>query len=112
MTNAESSKTQPPSSGPQAKEMAAAALVLSAEAAEISAEAEERDRPGSDPPHDRSVPEVRPRARSAFVPRRRELARRPRAIAGSEPTAGPVPPTELADDPGAEAGSQIGRAHV
>ena len=86
--------------------MAAAALVLSAEAAEISAEAEERDRPGSDPPPNRSVSEVRPRARSAFVPRRREPARRPRAIAGSEPTAGPVPPTDPAGDPDAQEGSR------
>jgi len=89
---------------PQAKEIAAAGLVLSAEAAEISAEAVERNRPGSDPPHNRSVSGVRPRARSAFVPRRREPARRPRGIAGSEPTAVPAQPTELAGDPDPEEG--------
>jgi hypothetical protein len=82
--------------------MAAAALVLSAEAAEISAEAEERDQPGSDPPPNRPVSGVRPRARSAFVPRRRELARRPRANSGPDPTAVPAQPTELAGDPDAE----------
>jgi hypothetical protein len=106
MTNPESSGTQSQSSVPQAKEIAAAALVLSAEAAEISAEAEERDRPGSDPPPSPSVSGVRPRARSAFVPRRREPARRLRAISGSEPTAVPAQPTELAGDPGAEEGSR------
>src|SRR5215207_7209644 len=106
MTNPESSGTQPQSSVQQAKEIAAAALVLSAEAAEISAEAEQRGRPGSDPPPNRSVSGVRPRARSAFVPRRREPARRSRAIAGSEPTAIPVQPTELAGDPDAEEGSR------
>src|ERR687893_2106742 len=106
MTNAESSGAQPQSSVPQAREIAAAALVLSAEAAEISAEAEERDRPGSDPPPNRSVSGVRPRARSAFVPRRREPARRPRASAGSDPTAAPVPPTGLAGDPDDQEGTR------
>ena len=106
MTNVQSSGTQPQSSGAHSTEVAAAALVLSAEAAEISAEAEERDRPGSNPPPDRSVSEMRPRARSAFVPRRREPARRPRAISRSDPTAVPAQPTELVGDPDAEEGSR------
>src|SRR5918997_3305596 len=106
MTNPESSGTQPQSSVTQAKEVTAAALVLSAEAAEISAEAEERDRPGSDPPPNRSVSGVRPRARSAFVPRRREPARRPRAISGSEPASVSAQPTELAGDPDPEEGTR------
>jgi hypothetical protein len=106
MTSAESSGAQPQSSGAQAKEVAAAALVLGAEAAEISAEAEERDRPGSDPLPNPSVSGVRPRARSAFVPRRREPARRPRAISGSDPTAVPARQSELAGDPDPEEGSR------
>jgi hypothetical protein len=106
MTSAESSGARPQSSGAQAKEVAAAALVLGAEAAEISAEAEERDRPGSDPLPNPSVSGVRPRARSAFVPRRREPARRPRAISGSDPTAVPVRQSELAGDPDPEGGSR------
>jgi hypothetical protein len=85
MPEAESSKAEPQSSGPQAKDMAAAALVLGAATAAISAEAEERDRYSSDAPLNSSISEVRPRARSAFVPRRREPARRPRTISGSEP---------------------------
>src|SRR5215207_10978841 len=107
MTNPESSGTQPQSSVQQAKEIAAAALVLSAEAAEISAEAVERNRPGSDPPHNRSVSGARPRARSAFVPRRREPARRPRATSASEPTSVPAQPTALVGAPDvAEEGSR------
>ena len=107
MTDAERSKTQPPSSGPQARDLSLAGLVLSAAAAEIAAEAEERDQSGSDPPPTSSVSGARPRARSAFVPRRREPARRPRATSASEPTSVPAQPTTLVGAPDvAEEGSR------
>src|SRR5215213_5473947 len=86
MTDAGSSRMQPQSSGPQARDVAAAALVLSTGAAEIAAEAEERDRSSSDPHPDPSVSEVRPGTRTVFVVRRRGTARGPRAISALEPT--------------------------
>src|SRR3954471_20742382 len=84
MTDSQSSKIQPQPPGLQARDLAAPALILSAGAAEISAEAEERDRAGSDAPRTASVSGAPPRARNPVVRRRRELARLPRAIAGSE----------------------------
>ena len=84
MSDAQSSKIQPQPPGPQARDLAVPALILSAGAAEISAEAEERDRAGSDAPRNPSVSGAPPRARNPVVRRRREPARRPRAIAGSE----------------------------
>ena len=106
MTEAESAKSEPRSPGPQGKDMAAAALVLSAAAAEISAEAEERDRSGSDPSPNPSLSGARPRARSAFVPRRREPTRRPRAMSGSAPASVPAQPTTLVSASDAGAGSR------
>jgi hypothetical protein len=95
MTDAGSSKTPPQSTGPQAKDMAAAALVLSAEAAEISAEAEEGDRSRSDPSPDPAVSGARPAARMAVVRRRREPIRQPRAVTQSQRASVPVNPTAL-----------------
>src|SRR5918995_2995151 len=107
MTDAERSKTQPPSAGPQARDLSLAGLVLSASAAEIAAEAEERDQSGSDPPLTSSISGARPRARSAFVPRRREPARRPRATSASDRTSVPAQPTALVGAPDvAEEGSR------
>ena len=77
---------QPQSSAQQARDVAAAALVLNVGAAEISAEAEERDRSGSDPHPDASVSKVRPGTRTVFVVRRPGTARGPRAISALEPT--------------------------
>jgi len=85
MTDTGSSKTQPPPSEPQAKDLAAAALVFGAGAAEISAEAEERDRFRLEPSPDGALSGARPDAQVAVVRRRREPIRRPRAISGSEP---------------------------
>src|SRR5688500_6068882 len=106
MTNAEPSKTQPPSAEPQARDLSLAGLVLSAAAAEIAADAEERDQSGSYSPLTSSVSGVRPRSRSVFVPRRREPARRPRATTASDPTSVPAQPTALVGAPDdAEEGS-------
>jgi hypothetical protein len=96
MTDEQSSKTQPQSPGPQARDVALAAMILSAGMAEISAEAEERDRSGSDPPQIPSAPAASPRARGRVVRRRREPVRLPRAIDGLEPAPGDSPPTALA----------------
>ncbi len=106
MTDAASSKTEPQSPGPHAKEMATAALVLSAAAAESSADAEERDRSGAVPPPDPTVSGARPRARSAFVPRRREPPRRQRAVSESEPASVPAQSTAPDSAPDAEEGSR------
>jgi hypothetical protein len=94
MTDAGSSKAQPQSSGPQTKDMAAVALVLSA-AAEISAEAEEHDRSRLDPSLDPADSAARPDARKAVVRRRREPIRQPRAVAQSGRTPDPGNPTAL-----------------
>jgi hypothetical protein len=95
MTDERPSKTQPQSPGPQARDLAVAALILSAEMAEISAEAEERDRSGSDPPQNLSVSTAPPRARSAVVRRRREPVRLPRATNGLERVSVDSPRTAL-----------------
>jgi hypothetical protein len=103
MTDAGSSKPQGPSSGPQTKDVAVAALVLSSAAAAISAEAEERDQISADPLPHPSVSGVRPPARRVFVLRRRDPARQPRVTAWSDPAAVPAQPTTLVgapDDPG------------
>src|SRR3954451_19154266 len=86
MTDAGSSRMQPQSSGPQARDVAAAVLVLSTGAAEISAEAEERDRSSSNTHPDQPMSEVRPGTRTVFVVRRRGTARGPRAISALAPT--------------------------
>jgi hypothetical protein len=95
MTDEQSSKTQPQSPGSQARDLAVAALILSAGMAEISAEAEERNRSGSEPPQVPSVSAAPPRARGRAVRRRREPVRLPRAIAGLEPAPVNSPPTAL-----------------
>ncbi len=103
MTDPGSSKTQPQSSQPQARDVAAAALVLGGAASEISAEAEERDRSGAVQSLNPSVPGARPPAPRVFVLRRRDPARRPRIISGSEPASVPAPPPALVgapEDPG------------
>jgi hypothetical protein len=84
MTDAQSPKTQPQPPGPQAGDLAAPALILSAGAAEISAEAEERDRAGSDAARNPSVSGAAPRARNPVIRRRREPARMRGASAASE----------------------------
>ena len=94
MTDAQSSKIQPPPPGLQARDLIAPALILSAGAAEISAEAEERDRAGSDAPRNPSVSEAPPRTGNPNVRRRRGPARRPRAISRSE--LAPVIPSSTA----------------
>src|SRR5215211_5931820 len=99
MTDAESSRMQPQSSAQQARDVAAAALVLSAGSAEISAEAEERDRTGSDPHPDPSGAGVRPRARTLFVLQRRGTARGPRAISASEPASVSTQQTPIVGTP-------------
>ena len=101
MTDAASSKTEPQSPGPQAKDMAGAALVLSAAVAATAAEAEERDQSGAAPPPIPSVPGARPRARRAVVGSRRAPIRRPPARAGSAPASGPAHPTPLVSVPAA-----------
>jgi hypothetical protein len=106
MTDAESSNTEPRLSGSQAKDMAAAALVLSSEAAEISAEAEERDQTGSDPRPNPSVSGVGPPAPRVYILRRRGPARRPRAISRSEPASVSAQPTACVGAPDAGEGSQ------
>src|SRR5215213_2311246 len=83
MTDPQSSKSQPQPPGPQAKDLAAPALILSAGLAEISAEAEERDRAAADAPRNPSVSGAAPRARNPVVRRRRELARLRGGIAAS-----------------------------
>src|SRR5215212_122071 len=83
MSDSQSSKIQPQPAGPQARDLAAPAMILSAGAAEISAEAEERDRAGSDAPRNPSVSGAAPRARNPVVRRRRELARLRGGIAAS-----------------------------
>jgi hypothetical protein len=93
MTDAQSSKIQPPPPGLQARDLIAPALILSAGAAEISAEAEERDRAGSDAPRNPSVSGA-PRAGNPIVRRRRGPARRPRAVSVSE--LAPVIPSSTA----------------
>ena len=95
MTDEQSSKTQPQSPGPQARDVAGAALILSAGMAEISAEAEERDRSESDPPQIPSGSAAPPRTRGAVVRRRREPVRLPRAIDGLKPAPVDSPPTAL-----------------
>src|SRR5215218_6053069 len=84
MTDAQSSKIQPQPPGPQARDLATPALILSAGAAEISAEAEERDRADSDVPRNPSVSVAAPPARNPVVRRRRVPARLRGAIAASE----------------------------
>ena len=103
MTDPLSSETQASSSERQPKDVGVAALVLGAAAAAISAEAEERDQSDADLLPNSSVSGVRPPARSVFVLRRREPARRPRVIAWSDPASVPAQPTALVstpDDPG------------
>src|SRR5215217_8131185 len=95
MTDTLSSKSQPLPPAPQARDLSAAALVLSAEAAEISAEAEERDRVRSDASPSPSVSGVRPDTRKAVVRRRHEPIRQPRAMTQSERALVPVNPTAL-----------------
>jgi hypothetical protein len=107
MTDAASSKTEPQSPAPHAKEMATAALVLSAAAAVSSDDAAERDRSGADPSPNPSLSGGgRPRARSAFVPRRRAPIRRPRALSESVPASVPAQPTTLVSAPDAGEGSR------
>src|SRR5215211_7633506 len=107
MTDAQCSKIQPQPPGPQARDLAVPALILSAGAAEIAAEAEERDRAGLDEPQNPSIPGAPPRARNPVVRRRREPVRLPRAIAGSEPALVMTNPTALvAPSAGAEDGSR------
>ena len=103
MSDAGSAKTQPQPSAPHAREMAAAALVLSAGEAEISAEAEERDQAGSGHSANPSVSGARPPTPNVFVVRRREPARRRRVIPASELASAPAQPATLdgaAEDPG------------
>jgi hypothetical protein len=107
MTDEQSSKTQPQSPGPTARDLSAAALMMSVGAAEISAEAEDRDRSGSDPPRDPSVSGARPRARKAVVRRRRKPARLPRTIAGSPSASIPARPPALVG--GGDAGEELSR---
>jgi hypothetical protein len=95
MTDAPSSKTQPPPPAPQAANISAAALVLSAGAAEISAEAEESDRFRSNASPNPSLSAVRPDALRAVVRRRREPIRQPRAIVQSDRVSVTANPTEL-----------------
>ena len=95
MTDAPSSKTQPPPPAPQAANISAAALVLSAGAAEISAEAEEHDRLHSDASPSPSLSGPRPDPRRAVVRRRREPIRQPRAIVQSDRVSVTANPTEL-----------------
>jgi hypothetical protein len=95
MTDAPSSKTQPPLPAPQAANISAAALVLSAGAAEISAEAEESDRFRSNASPNPSLSAVRPDALRAVVRRRREPIRQPRAIVQSDRVSVTANPTEL-----------------
>jgi hypothetical protein len=93
MTDAPSSKTQPPPPAPKTLDVTAAALVLSAGAAEISAEAEEGDRSRPDLSPDPAVSGARPDARTAVVRRRRPPIRQPRATAQAQPASVPVTPT-------------------
>jgi hypothetical protein len=95
MTDALSAKTQPLPPASQARDVATAALVLSAEAAEISAEAEEGDRSRSDPSPDAAVSGARPVGRMAVVRRRREPIRQPRAVTQSRRVSVPVSATAL-----------------
>jgi hypothetical protein len=101
MTDAIPSKTQPLSPAPQARDVSAAALVLSAEAAGISAEAEERDQSHPVPSPDPAVSGARPDARMAVVRRRRAPIRQPRALTQSQEASVPGNPTALdaAHDP-------------
>src|SRR4051812_13643608 len=93
MPEAESSTTEPESSGPQAKDIAAVAQVLSAAAAEISAEAEEGDRRRLDAPPVPAVSPRRPSAPMAVVRRRRDPVRQPRAVTQSQRASVSVNPT-------------------
>jgi len=93
MTDAPSSKTQPPPPAPKTLDVTAAALVLSAGAAEISAEAEEGDRSRPDLSPDPAVSGARPDARTAVVRRRRPPIRQPRATTQAQPASAPVTPT-------------------
>ena len=95
MTDAPSSKTQPLPPAPQAADISATALVLSAGAAEISAEAEESDRFRSNASPNPSLSAVRPDALRAVVRRRREPIRQPRAIVQSDRVSVTANPTEL-----------------
>ena len=95
MTDAPASKTQPLPPVPQAADISAAALVLSAGAAEIAAETEERDRFRSDASPNPSLSGARPDARRAAVHRWREPIRQPRAIAQSDRASVTVKPTVL-----------------
>ena len=95
MSDEQSSKTQPQSPGPQARDLATAALILSAGMAEISAEAEEPNRSGSDPPQIPWVSAAPPRARGRVVRRRREPVGLPRVTNGLGPAPVDPPPTAL-----------------
>src|SRR4051812_36027795 len=105
MTDPLSSKNQPLSPAPQARDVSAAAMILNAGAAEISAEAEERDRSRSELSPNPAISEARPDARRAVVRRRREPIRQPRATSQFQRALVPVNPTALVGtphDPGEE----------
>src|SRR5215217_6633519 len=101
MTDSESSKIQPQLPGPQAEDLVAPALILTAGVMEISAEAEEHDRAGSDAPRNPSGPGAPPPDRNPVVRRRRGPARRPRVISEAERspvTTNPTAPVAPGDD--------------
>ena len=95
MTDALSSKTEPLRPTPDARDVSAAALVLSAEVAEISAEAEEGDRSRSDPSPNPLVSAAREDARMAVVRRRHAPIRQPRAVTQSQRASVPANPTAV-----------------
>lgn len=103
MTDAGTSKTQPPSLASQARDLAAAALVLNAGEAEIAAEAEEQQQAGSEHSPNPPVSGVRPPAPGVFVLRRRDPTRRRRVIPAPELASAPAQPAALdgaPEDPG------------
>src|SRR5215212_9776392 len=96
MTDAGSASPPPPSSTPQAKDVAVAALVLNAEAvAAIAAEAEDGARLPADPAPTPVVPDGRSAARHAVMPRRRAPLRQPRGVPPSARASGSVNPAHL-----------------
>jgi len=106
MTDPGSAKTQPQPSAPHAREVAAAALVLSAGEADISAEAEERGQAGAGHAANPPASGVPPPAPRVFVLRRREPTRRRRVIPAPELASAPAQPAALdgaREDPGAGA---------
>src|SRR5215217_860483 len=96
MTDAGSASPPPPSSVPQAKDVAVAALVLNAAAvAAIAADAEDGARLPADPAPPPAVPDGPSAARHAVVPRRRAPIRRPRGVPPSARASGSVDPAHL-----------------